>query len=295
MSTRKPHTNGSETLHAMTTPFDPYTDDLLKLALAEDVGTGDITTNAVVPAINTIHGTVIAKETGVICGLDVFTRVFYLLDKDVRVSPKIADGDTVTAGTVIAEIDGPARPVLTGERVALNILQRLSGIATKTNVLVSMLAGTNTKVIDTRKTSPGLRVLEKYAVRMGGGSNHRMSLSDGILIKDNHIKAAGSIEKAVAAARAYCPATLKVEVEVESIEQVKEALKANADIIMLDNMSVGMMTQAVALIGEKAMTEASGNMNDRNLVEVANTGVDFISIGALTHSVQALDISLKFH
>ena len=295
MSTRKPHTNGSETLHSMIIPFDPCTDDMLKLALAEDIGTGDITTNTVVPATNTIHGSVIAKEAGIVCGLDVFTRVFFLLDRDVRVSPKIADGDTVMAGTLIAEIDGPARPVLTGERVALNYLQRLSGIATKTNKLVRMLAGTNTKVLDTRKTSPGLRVLEKYAVKTGGGSNHRMNLADGILIKDNHIKAAGSIEKAVAAARANSPATLKVEVEVESIEQVKEALNANADIIMLDNMSVDMMAQAVALIGKKALTEASGNMNDRDLVEVANTGVDFISVGALTHSVQALDISLKFH
>jgi nicotinate-nucleotide pyrophosphorylase (carboxylating) len=294
MSIRRLHTNGSETLYSMIFPLDPYTDEMLKLALSEDIGTGDITTNTVVPATNIIYGSVIAKEDGVICGLDVFARVFFLLDKEVRVSPKVSDGDTVTAGTMIAEIEGLARSVLTGERVALNLLQRLSGIATKTNELVRVLAGTKTKVIDTRKTSPGLRVLEKYAVRTGGGSNHRMNLSDGILIKDNHIKAAGSIERAVAEARANCPATLKIEVEVESIDQVKQALKAKADIIMLDNMSVGMMTQAVSLIGGKALTEASGNMNDRDLVEVASTGVNFISVGALTHSVKALDISLKF-
>ncbi len=278
----------------MLYPFDSYTDDIIKLALAEDIGTGDITTNTVVPADATVRGHLIAKQQGIVCGMDVFCRVFYLLDENVVVSNKVADGSTVSAGTRIAEFSGPARPILTGERVALNLLQRLSGIATKTASLAKLVAGTQAKIIDTRKTSPGLRVLEKYAVRMGGGANHRMNLSDGILIKDNHIKAAGGIYQAVDMARKGAPATLKIEVEVESLEQVKEALNAKADIIMLDNMTVDHMKEAVALIGGKALTEASGNMNDRNLVEVAHTGVDFISVGALTHSVQAMDISLKF-
>lgn len=276
-------------------PFDSFTDSILKLALAEDIGTGDITTNTLVPEKKAIRGSIIAKESGVICGLDVFNRVFFLLDEGVRISKRIADGEAVSAGTIIADIEGPARSVLTGERVALNVLQRLSGIATKTNVLASKIAGTNTKIIDTRKTSPGLRVLEKYAVRIGGGANHRMNLSDGILIKDNHIKAAGGIQQAVDASRSGAPATLKIEVEVETLEQVKEALRTKADIIMLDNMPVEMMKQAVAMIGDKALTEASGNMDEQDLLEVAETGVSFISIGALTHSVKALDISLKIH
>lgn len=276
-------------------PFDSFTDSILKLALAEDIGTGDITTNTLVPEKKAIRGSIIAKESGVICGLDVFNRVFFLLDEGVRISKRIADGEAVSAGTIIADIEGPARSVLTGERVALNVLQRLSGIATKTNVLASKIAGTNTKIIDTRKTSPGLRVLEKYAVRIGGGANHRMNLSDGILIKDNHIKAAGGIQQAVDASRSGAPATLKIEVEVETLEQVKEALRTKADIIMLDNMPVEMMKQAVAMIGDKALTEASGNMDEQDLLEVAETGVNFISIGALTHSVKALDISLKIH
>jgi len=269
-------------------------DKFILSALQEDIGTGDITTSSCVAPDEISIGYLTAKESGVICGLDVALRVFELLDSSVMFTPKVRDGFYAKSGDIIAEIEGPSRSILTGERTALNLMQHMSGVATKTAAAVKEVSGTKTKIIDTRKTTPGLRILDKYAVRCGGGSNHRFNLSDGVLIKDNHIKAAGSITKAVRLARNTAPQTLKIEVETESIEQVKEALSAGADIIMLDNMSVEMMAEAVRFLDGRALTEASGNMGDKELRTIAKTGVDFISIGALTHSVKALDISLKF-
>ncbi len=269
-------------------------DDLIQRALSEDIGTGDITTQAVVPSGKTITGRFIARQGGIVCGITLAQRVFYLLDQAISFAPLVEDGDTVHQGLNIARISGPAHGILSGERLALNFMQRLSGISTLTAQCVGQVSHTRTRITDTRKTTPGLRVLEKYAVRMGGAVNHRMSLSDGVLIKDNHIRAAGGIVNAVNAARKHAPHTLKIEVEAESIGQVVEALEAGADIIMLDNMGLEEMRQAVQLCSTRALTEASGNMDQRNLAEVAATGVDFISIGALTHSVKALDISLKF-
>ena len=269
-------------------------DEFLLSALKEDIGTGDITTNCCIPAENRSEAYFIAKEDGVICGIDIAQRVFNLVNEKITVIPQIKDGDSVKKGDIIAEVIGPSRGILTGERVALNLMQRLSGTATATAKAVSAVAGTNAKIADTRKSTPGLRVLEKYAVRIGGGHNHRFNLSDGVLIKDNHIAAAGGIAAAVNAARAAVPHVMKIEVETETLDEVQQALDAGADIIMLDNMSLELMTQAVALIGKKALTEASGNMGEKNLFEVAKTGVDYISIGALTHSVKSLDISMKF-
>ena len=269
-------------------------DEFLLSALKEDVGTGDITTNCCIPAENRSEAYFIAKEDGVICGIDIAQKVFYLVDEKITVIPQIKDGDSVKKGDIIAEVIGPSRGILTGERVALNLMQRLSGTATATAKAVSSIAGTNAKIADTRKSTPGLRVLEKYAVRVGGGHNHRFNLSDGVLIKDNHIAAAGGIVAAVKAARAAVPHVMKIEVETETLDEVKQALDAGVDIIMLDNMSTELMAQSVALIGGKALTEASGNMGEKDLFEVAKTGVDYISIGALTHSVKSLDISMKF-
>ena len=269
-------------------------DDLLLTALREDIGTGDVTTISCVPADAVSTGIFKAKEPGVICGLPIVKRVFELLDKEVVITPLISDGNQVKAGDTVAEIKGPSRSILTGERTALNILQHMSGVATRTAEAVASVSGTKTKIVDTRKTLPCLRVLDKYAVRCGGGSNHRLNLSDGILIKDNHISAAGGITNAVTLARNNCPQTLKIEVETESLPQIEEALKAGADIIMLDNMTLDAMAKAVKFIDGRALTEASGNMGERDLKAVAETGVNFISIGALTHSVKALDISLKF-
>ncbi len=274
--------------------FMEHLDELIRTALREDIGTGDITTLATIPADKEIRGLFLAKESGVICGLPVVERVFAHMDPEIRLQSGKKDGESVSRGEFFAEVSGPARGILTGERVALNFLQRLSGIATRTRSCVEAVKGTGAKITDTRKTTPGLRVLEKYAVQMGGGSNHRMGLSDGILIKDNHIMAAGGIAAAVEAARKLAPHTLKIEVEVESIPMIEEALSCGADIIMLDNMALEEMAQAVRLIGGRALVEASGNMGDRDLRAVAETGVDFISIGALTHSVKALDISLRF-
>ncbi len=271
-----------------------YIDQIIALALAEDMGTGDITTNSIVPAGTKVNGSFKAKEEGVICGIEVAKQVFDTLDKSINFTPFCRDGDKVSKGTIIAEISGMAASILTGERVALNFLQRLSGIATRTAKLAGQLSETSTKVVDTRKTTPGMRVLEKYAVKTGGGQNHRMNLSDGILIKDNHIKAAGSISRAIEAARKNAPRTLKIEVEVENLDQVNEALDAGADIIMLDNMDLNTMAKATTIIDGRALTEASGNMEQKDLLEVASTGVDMISMGALTHSIKAMDISLKF-
>jgi len=277
-----------------------------QVLLDEDIGTGDITTNSCVPEDAVSKGSFIAKEAGVISGIGVLQRVFEVLDDRVCVTPLVSDGDTVKKGDLIAEISGPARAILTGERTALNLLQHMSGIATKTAEAVREVSGTKTKILDTRKTTPGLRALDKYAVRCGGGTNHRYNLTDGVLIKDNHIKAAGGITNAVKRAREKMPGGMPalvdttrelsgfIEVETESLEQVKEALDAGADIIMLDNMTPELMTEAVKLVNGRAFTEASGNMGERDLKEIAGTGVDFISIGALTHSVKALDISLRF-
>lgn len=269
-------------------------DEFLLASLREDIGTGDITTESCIPADAVSRGWFKAKEPGVVCGLGVAGRVFALLDERVTLTPKVSDGANVRAGDIIAEIEGPSRSILTGERVALNLMQRMSGIATRTAEAVAVVSGTKARIVDTRKSTPGLRVLEKYAVRTGGGFNHRFNLADGVLIKDNHISAAGGIMKAVEAVRKNVPHTLKIEVETETVEQVREALEAGADIIMLDNMDVPAMAEAVTLIAGRAMTEASGNMGDRDLAAVASSGVDVISIGALTHSVRSLDISLKF-
>ncbi|MBP5428568.1 MAG: carboxylating nicotinate-nucleotide diphosphorylase [Clostridia bacterium] len=267
---------------------------LIRTALREDIGTGDITTMSTVSPDAVISGHYIAKEDGIICGLDVVRRVFDALDADVRYEPICSDGDRVARGDEIAKVSGNAVAILSGERVGLNLLQHLSGIATYTRRLVDSVSDTKVRITETRKTTPGLRVLEKYAVRIGGGVSHRFGLSDGILIKDNHIVAAGGITAAVQSARLRAPHTLKIEVETETLDQVREAIAAGADIIMLDNMDCPTMVEAIGIIAGRAVTEASGNMGQRDLLEVAKTGVDVISVGALTHSVKALDISLKF-
>lgn len=271
-----------------------YLENFIAMALAEDIGTGDITTQSTVPQHAVIQGKFLAKAAGVLCGTEVAKAVFCYIDPDIKVEFCFSDGQAVKNGDVIGTISGSAAGVLQGERLALNMMQRMSGIATKTSEAVAKVAGFPVRILDTRKVTPGLRVFEKYAVRTGGGHNHRFSLADGVLIKDNHIKAAGGITNAVKAAKALAPITLKIEVETETLEQVAEALSAGADIIMLDNMSIDMMRQAVALIDKKALVEASGNMDEKDLREVAATGVDFISIGALTNSPKPLDISLKF-
>ena len=269
-------------------------DKLILDALSEDLGTGDITTESCIPADAVSTGFFRAKMDGVFCGMAVLERVFRLVDEKVTVTPLVSDGDRVKKGENIAKITGPSRSVLCGERVALNLVQHMSGIATATRKAVEAVEGTGAVIVDTRKMTPGLRVLEKYAVKAGGGRNHRFNLADGILIKDNHIVAAGGIAQAIEAVRRTAPHTLKIEIECETADQVRQALDAGADIIMLDNMSVEDMRACVKLIDRRAVTEASGNMGERDLREVAETGVDIISIGALTHSVAALDISLKF-
>jgi nicotinate-nucleotide pyrophosphorylase (carboxylating) len=271
-----------------------FLENFIATALAEDIGTGDITTLSTVPQDSMIKGRFLAKAQGVLCGTDVATAVFHHIDVDINIEFGFKDGQSVNKGDVIGAVSGRAQGVLQGERLALNMMQRMSGIATKTSEAVAKVAGFPVKILDTRKVTPGLRVFEKYAVRTGGGHNHRFSLSDGVLIKDNHIVAAGGITAAVNAARDYAPLTLKIEVETETLEQVAESLSAGADIIMLDNMPLETMRQAVNMINKKALVEASGNMDEKDLREVAATGVDFISIGALTNSLKPLDISLKF-
>lgn len=241
------------------------TDGLIRRALEEDIGSGDVTTNSTVSADRTIRGRLIAKESGVICGLPIFGRVFELLEPEIKFNCCVRENDFVPMGAIIAEISGPAQPILTGERAALNFLQHLSGIATSTHEAVCRVAGSKAIVVDTRKTTPGLRSLEKYAVRIGGGNNHRFGLSDGVLIKDNHIRAAGGIPQAVAAAHQNAAHTLKIEVEVETIRQVEETLACKADIIMLDNMTTKEMANAVRLIRGRAVVEASGNMGEKDL------------------------------
>lgn len=269
-------------------------DNFLLDALKEDIGTGDITTECCVPEEAQSRAVFRCKQAGVVCGLEVARRVFFLLDPKVQFESKVSEGTKVQVGDVVATISGPSQSILSGERVALNLMQHMSGVATQTARMVERVAGTKAVIVDTRKTTPGMRVLEKYAVRMGGGTNHRFNLADGVLIKDNHIVAAGGITNAVNNARKMVPHTLKIEVETTNFEEIQEALEVGADIIMLDNMSCADMKKAVGLIAGRAKVEASGNMGSRDIREVAEAGVDLISIGALTHSVEALDISLQF-
>lgn len=268
---------------------------LVRAALAEDIGPGDITTTLCVLAGTRATATVLAKQPGVIAGMGIGELAFHLLDPDAQWQAHVNDGERVGEGRMpLATVIGDARALLTAERVALNFMQRLSGIATLTARYVALTAGTNARIVDTRKTTPGLRMLEKYAVRMGGGFNHRIGLYDAVLIKDNHIKAAGGITLAVRGARAQIPHTMKVEVEASTFAQVQEALEVGADIILLDNMDTETMRQAVVAIGGRAISEASGGLTELRVAEVAQTGVDILSIGALTHSAPALDISLDF-
>ncbi len=265
----------------------------IKRWLDEDIAWRDMTTQSSIPEEKNAHGRFVAKEDGIICGLEVAAFVFEIIDKDIKFTPKVKEGEFVKKGDTVAEVDGKARSILVSERLALNLMQRMSGIATATKKAVQKVAGTKAVITDTRKTTPGLRMIEKYAVTVGGGRNHRFNLADGVMIKDNHIASAGSIRNAVTAARAVIPHTLKIEVEVETIEQLNEALEAGADIIMLDNMDNDTMKKAVEITAGRALLEASGNMGERDLEKVARTGVDIISIGALTHTIKAMDISLK--
>jgi len=266
---------------------------VIDYALKEDVGDGDITTNSLIPLELQAKATMVAKSSGVIAGLGVAEYVFITLSPDIIWKPFVTDGDEVTKGDLILEITGSYRALLTGERLALNFLQRMSGIATMTAKYVNELSGYTTKILDTRKTVPGLRILDKYAVLMGGGTNHRIGLYDMVLIKDNHIKIAGGISRAIAQIKKNSSNGIKIEVETTTIEEVRESLAAGVDIIMLDNMSNKTMAECVKLVGGRAKVEASGNMTLERLKEVAATGVDFISIGALTHSVTAFDISMN--
>ena len=268
-------------------------DKLIRMALQEDITSEDVSTNAVMRSA--VKGTVdlIAKEDGIIAGLDVYARVFQILDEKTEISFNFKDGEAVKKGDLLGTVTGDIRVLLSGERVALNYLQRMSGIATYTKQVSELLEGSKVTLLDTRKTTPNCRVFEKYAVRIGGGCNHRYNLSDGVLLKDNHIGAAGSVAKAVAMAKEYAPFVRKIEIEVETMEQVKEAVEAGADIIMLDNMTPEMMKEAVELIAGRAQTECSGNITKENIAKILETGVDFVSSGALTHSAPILDISMK--
>jgi len=270
-------------------------DNLILNALKEDMPIGDITTDSTIPEDAYSKAFFIAKETGVLAGLHVAERVFELLDPTVVFERIAKEGCVINKGDIIAEIDGNTRALLKGERTALNLLQRLSGIASKTKEFSDKIKDLPVSIVDTRKTTPGLRLLEKYAVRVGGGSNHRFCLSDGVLIKDNHIAACGGIKNAVQRAKKVAPHTIKIEVETESIEQVQEAIDSGADIIMLDNMSNELMVKAVKLINKRALVEASGNVNLERVRGIALTGVDLISVGAITHSVKALDISMRIN
>ncbi|MBQ4065096.1 MAG: carboxylating nicotinate-nucleotide diphosphorylase [Clostridia bacterium] len=268
-------------------------DNLILLALQEDITSEDITTNSVMRGYQLGEVELICKEDGVIAGLDVFKRVFELLDEKTEVTLTCTDGDEVKKGQKLGLVRGDIRVLLSGERTALNYLQRMSGIATYTHKIVDLLKGSKTKLLDTRKTTPGMRIFEKYAVKVGGGYNHRYNLSDGILLKDNHIGAAGGVKEAVRMAKEYAPFVRKIEIEVENLDMLKEALEAGADIIMLDNMSVEDMKEAVALCAGKAETECSGNVTKENVARLVDIGVDYISSGALTHSSPILDLSLK--
>ena len=268
-------------------------DDIIRFALREDMNAGDLSTESVCPERREAEVQLIAKAEGVIAGLDVFERAFTLLDPNTSFDARVADGDAVEPGQLLGIVHGDARVLLSGERVALNFLQRMSGIATYTRRMAAALEGTKTKLVDTRKTTPCLRIFEKVAVEAGGGANHRYNLSQAVMLKDNHIDAAGGITAAVAGARAHAPFVCTVEVECEDLDMVREALEAGADIIMLDNMTHEQMAEAVALIDGRAKVEASGNVDAGNIRALADLGVDFISSGALTHSAPILDLSLK--
>jgi len=266
---------------------------VVRRALEEDIGHGDVTTEAVIAADALCRGAIVAKESGVICGIEVAGLTFRALDASVRCEPEVEDGERVEAGRRVALVQGPARAILTAERTALNFLQRMAGIATAAAAYVEAVRGTGAQILDTRKTAPGLRALDKYAVRTGGARNHRFGLSDGVLIKDNHAAAAGGIGPAVAAARGGVHPGLKVAVEAQSLDQVREAAEAGADTVLLDNMDTDTLREAVALTAGRAATEASGGVTLETVRAIAETGVDFISVGALTHSVRALNLSLE--
>lgn len=275
-------------------------DKYIKMALEEDINSEDVTTNAVMPEAKQGKVNLICKEDGIIAGLGIFERVFKILDEKTDVSfmkkengEAFKDGDQVKKGDLLAVVSGDIRVLLSGERTALNYLQRLSGIATYTHQVSSLLEGSKTKLLDTRKTTPCMRIFEKYAVKIGGGHNHRYNLSDGVLLKDNHIDAAGGVKEAVAAAKEYAPFVRKIEVETENLEMVKEAVEAGADIIMLDNMTYEEMAEAIKVIDGRAETECSGNITKENIATITRIGVDYVSSGALTHSAPILDISLK--
>lgn len=268
-------------------------DEYLLNALKEDITGEDVSTNAVMPKPRQGQVELICKEDGIVAGLEVFHRVFTLLDENVTFETELSDGDEIKAGQLMGVLRGDIRVLLSGERTALNYLQRMSGIATFTNSLVKELEGSSTQLLDTRKITPNMRPFEKYAVTVGGGKNHRYNLSDGVMLKDNHIGAAGGVREAVYAARAYAPFVRKIEVETENLAMVNDALEAGADIIMLDNMSDEMMKEAVKIIGSRALTECSGNVTKERLKKIKEIGVDFVSSGALTHSAPILDISLK--
>lgn len=278
--------------------FDPVTlklqvDPLILSALREDITSEDVTTNSVMPEAVQGEVDLIAKEDGVICGLQVFERVFTLLDENTKVEFFAQDGDFVKNGTLVAKIYGDIRTLLCGERTALNYLQRMSGVATYTRKVAELLKDTKTTLLDTRKTTPNNRIFEKYSVRVGGGKNHRYNLSDGVLLKDNHIGAAGGVKEAILAAKEYAPFVRKIEVEVENLEMLKEALEAGADIIMLDNMTHDEIKTAMGMINGRAEVEVSGNVTKENIARLTDLGVDYISSGALTHSAPILDLSLK--
>lgn len=268
-------------------------DSHIRQALREDITSEDVSTNAVVREPQPGEAELICKQAGVVAGIEVFCRVFTLLDPTTTFVLHVHDGDTVTSGQLMATVRGDMRVLLSGERTALNYLQRMSGIATYTRSLVSQLAGSKTKLLDTRKTTPTMRLFEKYAVTVGGGLNHRFNLSDGVLLKDNHIAAAGGVRKAIEMAKAYAPFVRKIEVETETLDMVKEAVEAGADIIMLDNMTPQQMKEAISIIAGRALTECSGNVTRENIATLRDLGVDYISCGALTHSAPILDISLK--
>ena len=268
-------------------------DKIIEQALLEDIGTGDITTDSIIPNNLKTRGIIKTKEEGVIAGLGIANLVFKKLDSNITFQENIEDGTKVSQNKILAEITGPARIMLKGERVALNFLQRMSGIATTTAKFYEEIKGFPVRIVDTRKTTPGLRILEKYAVRMGRGNNHRFGLYDAVLIKDNHIAVAGSIKSAVNSVRKQISHTIKIEVEVENLSQLQEALEMKVDIVMLDNMSLDMMKKAVKMAKGKTLIEASGGITLKNVREIAQTGVDLISVGALTHSVKALDISME--
>ena len=278
--------------------MDPITkklnvDHLIQLALQEDISSEDVTTNAVMPDAKPGEVELLCKEDGIIAGLEIFERVFKLLDENTEVTFFAKDGDEVKVGQKLAVVRGDIRVLLSGERTALNYLQRMSGIATYTHSVAELLKGSKTRLLDTRKTTPNMRIFEKYAVRIGGGYNHRYNLSDGVLLKDNHIGAAGGVKEAVKMAQDYAPFVRKIEVEVENLDMVREAVEAGADIIMLDNMSHDMMKEAIEIIEGRAKTECSGNVTKENIKNIVDLGVDFVSSGALTHSAPILDVSLK--